>query len=485
MIRPLRLLLLTLALAGSPPGHAAPRPDAGALPPPSVTGQSVALAGGTLRFTAIVEAIPLRDRQGQTAADVVTTAYLQGGADPALRPVTFAINGGPGYASAWLQLGALGPWRLPMSGTADAPSASPAVQPNAETWLDFTDLVFIDPPGTGYSRVEATGEAARRLWSVDGDTDAVAETIRAWLQQHGRLGSPKYFVGESYGGFRGPRVLRALEQDQGVGLSGLVLISPVLDFGGHSAAFDPFYWAARLPSMAAIARAAHGEVRRAAVADAERAAATDYLLDLTRGLADDAAVQRASVLVASLTGLDPALVRRYGGRLPPRVFLGEIDRAQGRIASPYDGTVTTANPFPSTVFDRVADPVLQGLAAPLGSAMTQLYAATLGWSPAAPYRLLNEEASRQWDFGDHDEESMTPLRVALALDPHLHVLVEQGLFDLVAPYFATQLLLDTIPLAAGGDRVRLAVHPGGHMLYTQDASRAALHDEARDLEQHR
>ena len=117
--------------------------------------------------------------------------------------MTFAINGGPGAASAWLHLGALGPWRLPMDGL--SPASAPALVDNAETWLDFTDLVFVDPPGTGYSRIVAPGdEARRRFWSVEGDVDGLAATIRRWLVAERRLASPKFIVGESYGGFRGP-----------------------------------------------------------------------------------------------------------------------------------------------------------------------------------------------------------------------------------------------------------------------------------------
>ncbi len=127
--------------------------------------------------------------------------------------------------------------------------------PNAETWLDFTDLVFIDPPGTGYSRILAKGDdARRRLWSVTGDIDALAEVIRRWLDQADRIVSPKYILGESYGGFRGPRLARALQSDQGVGVSGIVLVSPLLDAHVQSGYNDPFDW---------VDRAALGSRRRA------------------------------------------------------------------------------------------------------------------------------------------------------------------------------------------------------------------------------
>ena len=145
--------------------------------------------------------------------------------------MTFLFNGGPGAASAWLQFGAAGPWRLPINGDAVTSSASPDLLPNAETWLDFTDLVFIDPVGTGYSRFVATGEDVRkRFFSVDGDVNSIALMIRRWLEKPDRLLSPKFVAGESYGGIRGPKIVRNLQIQQGVGVRGLVLVSPVLDF---------------------------------------------------------------------------------------------------------------------------------------------------------------------------------------------------------------------------------------------------------------
>ena len=222
--------------AGGPAGHAAgPTPPAAAeqhrLPPDSTTKQTLALPGRTLAFTATAGSIRLFDDKGEPQADIAYTAYQLDGADPATRPVTFLFNGGPGAASAYLQLGATGPWRLAIDGDAAMPSASPDLQPNAETWLDFTDLVFIDPVGTGYSRFVATGDDVRKkFFSVDGDVDSIALTIRRWLEKSDRLLSPKFVAGESYGGIRGPKIVRNLQTEQGVGVKGLILISPVLDF---------------------------------------------------------------------------------------------------------------------------------------------------------------------------------------------------------------------------------------------------------------
>ncbi len=467
----------------APPPQAGPHPDARAssLPANATTRHVLDLPDRKLQFSATAGAIRISDDRDAPLADIAFIAYQLDNADRRSRKVTFVFNGGPGFASGWLQVGAVGPWRIPIGGAATEPSASPNPVPNSETWLDFTDLVFIDPADTGYSRVLAGTEPARhRLFSVDGDIAYLAETIRRWIDQFDRAVSPKYILGESYGGFRGPRLARELANDQGVGIAGLMLASPALDFGGHSSAFDPFYYVTRLPSMTAAARAGHAPVTRPQLADVESYAATDYLLDLTRGERDPDAIERRSARVAEFTGLDPALVRRHNGMIDSDVFLHELDRAQGRIGSLYDATITSADPFPSGTSSNTPDPVLDALKAPVSSAMVAIYQTQLNWRPDGPYQLFGTEAGHQWDWGRSARpQAMSAMRAALALDPNFSVLITHGLFDLITPYFATQLLLDQIPMAAGGDRVHLAVYPGGHMFYTNDASRAAFRDAAR------
>ncbi len=176
------------------------------LPPDSTTKQTIVLPGRTLAFTATAGSIRLFNDKGEPQADIAYTSYQLDGVDQRSRPVTFFFNGGPGAASAYLQLGNAGPWRLAIDGDAAISSASPDLKPNAETWLDFTDLVFIDPVGTGYSRFVATDEDVRkRFFSIDGDVNALAVTVRRWLEKSDRLLSPKFIVGESYGGIRGPK----------------------------------------------------------------------------------------------------------------------------------------------------------------------------------------------------------------------------------------------------------------------------------------
>jgi carboxypeptidase C (cathepsin A) len=477
-IRCLALFAL-LAVSGALPARSQ------ALPADATTHHTLELPGRTLQFSATAGAIRLADDKDTPRAEVAFIAYRLDGADPHTRPVTFVLNGGPGFASGWLNVGAAGPWRIPLAnGDTTSPSASPAPIANADTWLDFTDLVFIDPAGTGYSRI-LTGnqEERRRFWSVGGDIDYLAETIRKWLVRFDRSVSPKYLLGESYGGFRAPRLARELADRQGTGISGLVLVSPALDIGGRDPAFEPFTYVASLPSMTAAARAAHGPVTRADLADVERYARTDFLLDLVRGQHDPEAIARRSDRVAAFTGLDAALVRQHDGLIDRDLFLHELDRARHRVGSEYDATITSADPFPQQVQSDYADPVLDALLAPVSSAMVTIYQSKLNWRPDSSYELWNQTANHEWNWGHGPghPQSVSALRTALALDPHLTVLIAHGMFDLVTPYFGTQLLLDQIPDSSGADRIRLMVYPGGHMFYTNDNSRAALHDDAKAM----
>jgi carboxypeptidase C (cathepsin A) len=452
------------------------------LPPDRTTDHTLELPGRTLHFAATAGLVRLSDQSEKPQADIAFVAYQLKSAPQIRRPVTFVFNGGPGHASAWLHVGAVGPWRIPLAGEASVPSGSPEPTPNADTWLDFTDLVFIDPAGTGYSRILASDEdARRRFWSVDGDIASLAEVIRRWLDQNDRILSPKYILGESYGGFRAPRLARELQSKEGVGVSGLVLVSPALDFGGRSRAFDPLYYSMRLPSMVAAARAAHGQtVSRDSLADVERYAAGDYLLDLVRGASDPAAIARRSQRVAALTGLDPALVGRHHGELGIDLFLHELFRQQERVASAYDATVTSADPFPLDDASEYPDPILEGLAAPVSSAMVALYTGKLNWRPQWTYHLSNKAAFQQWNWGRTlaRPESVTELRQSLALDPRLLVLVAHGFYDMLTPYFGTVMLLDQLPASETAERVRLAVYPGGHMFYARDMSREAFRTDA-------
>jgi carboxypeptidase C (cathepsin A) len=474
--------------AGEKGGHAnTPATPAAAelhrLPPDSTTKQTVVLPGRTLAFTATAGSIRLFDAKGEPQADIAYTAYQLDGADVATRPVTFLFNGGPGAASAYLQLGATGPWRLPMTGDAAIPSASPELQPNAETWLDFTDLVFIDPVGTGYSRFVATGEDVRKhFFSVDGDVNSLAVTIRRWLEKSNRLLSPKFVTGESYGGIRGPKIVRELQIHQGVGVKGLILISPALDFREFTGS-SILQYAISLPTMAAVAREAKGPVTRADMADVERYARGDFLADLIKGEADTEATDRLADKVAALTGIDPAVSRRLAGRFDGIEFRREFDRRDGKVTGRYDASVMGLDPSPDSSFYHFNDPSGDTLTAPLTSAAVDLTTRKLNWRPDGPYHLLNGAVEKAWNFGHgiNPPESVDELRQILALDPKLKLLIGHGLFDLATPYLGTQILLDQLPPFASAPRVKLVVYPGGHMFYSRDASRRAFRTEVQAL----
>ncbi|MFO1151228.1 MAG: peptidase S10 [Alsobacter sp.] len=462
-----------------------PAPDGRRLPVDQITRHTLTLPDRTLAFTATTGTVQLFDGEGgPLLAEVAAMSFVKDGENPGRRPVAFLFNGGPGAASGYLNVGAVGPWRVPIE--KPAPSDPPVALPNAETWLDFADLVFIDPVGTGYSWTTARGdEARRRFWSVDGDISALATVIRKWIERNGRQASPKILVGESYGGFRAPKVARALQTEQGVGVAGLVLLSPVLDFSWRfEDRHSPMRWVSELPSMAAAQRESVGPDQRGAVpdlADVEDYAAGDYMVDLLRGIQDQAVLERTSREVARFTGLDLALVRRLGGRVDTSTFLRERDRAQGLVGSAYDATVTGRDPDPYAAISRPDDPVLVGNEAVLSSAMTDLYR-RLGWRIDRPYRLLSREVGNSWQWGGRRmaPEAVSDLREALALDGRLKALVAHGATDLVTPYFENKLLLRQLP-AFPPDRLRLQVYGGGHMFYSREGSRKAFRADAEAL----
>jgi carboxypeptidase C (cathepsin A) len=337
--------------------------------------------------------------------------------------------------------------------------------------------------GTGYSRFVATGEDVRkRFFSVDGDVNSIALTIRRWLEKSDRLLSPKFVAGESYGGIRGPKIVHELQTQQGVGVRGLILVSPVLDFREYSGS-SILQYVSSLPTMAAVAREAKRPVTRADMTDVENYARGDFLLDLIKGSADTEATTRLADRVAALTGIDQAVSRRLAGRFDVSEFRREFDRKNGKVTGRYDASVSGFDPYPDSSSYHFGDPSGEPLIAPLTSAAVELITRKLNWRPDGSYELLNGSVERAWDFGRglKPAESISQVREILALDPKLKVLVAHGLFDLATPYFASKILLDQLPAYASPPRVKLAVYPGGHMFYSRDASRQAFRAEAEAI----
>ena len=432
------------------------------LPAARTTRHQLALGDRTLAFAATAGAMTLKGAQEREEADIAFVAYLLDGAEAATRPVTFVVNGGPGAASAYLQIGALGPWLLPMAGERIAPSQAVALVANPDTWLDFTDLVFVDPVGTGFSRLVEPDDALRgRYLSIDGDVEALADFIARWLTENGRIRSPKYFAGESYGGFRGPLIAESLQTDHGVGLDGMTLLSPVLDFGWwQQPDYAPLPMVSLLPSLAATRMEAAGTFSEEGLRAAEDYAAGEYVTDLLRGVTDPAAVARIVDRVTAFTGLDREVVERSEGRIDGGGFSREIRRDERLRTSVYDATVATGS-------RRGPDPVLDAMTAPLTSAMLAHYQDTLGWLPDRRYVLLNREVSRGWDWGSGrgQPEVVGALEDILTLDPEFRLLVAHGYTDLVTPYFGSALILRQLEVPDAERRVRQENYRGGHMFY--------------------
>lgn len=485
MTRRITFLAAALLIGSLPPAAAqeSKPPSPVALPADATQRETVVTPDATLAYNVRVEAVPLYDPKGEKVAEVVVTSYLLDRTEAKTRPITYAFNGGPGAASAFLNFGAIGPKRMPFGAEGTTPSDLPQLIDNAETWLGFTDLVFVDPVGTGYSRAVGNTDA-KDFWGIESDVDTLSRVVAKHLALRNRLMSPVYLVGESYGGFRAPRIARQLQSRDGVGVRGLVAISPVLDFAIRDGeGSSPIPWVSALPSLAASARERKGPVERADLADVEAYASGDFIADLMKGPRDAAAVDRLSSRVAEFTGLDRAFVKRLGGRVDIRTFARELRRDEGKVGSLYDANVTAYDPFPSSARAQWEDPVLDGALAPLTRAAVDFYARDLGFRVDRRYELLASDVNRGWKWGSGQSlpESTSALREALALDPKLKVLVAHGVTDLVTPYMESKIVLDQLPAFGDPDRVKLTVYPGGHMFYSRDASRAALLKDAKAL----
>ncbi|GGB40721.1 carboxypeptidase-like protein [Sphingomonas metalli] len=445
--------------------------------------QTATIGGRTLGYRATVGKIAVRDDKGKEIGQVVYTAYTVPGRDPS-RPVTFAFNGGPGAASVYLNLGAVGPKRVQFGAQGDAPSDAPIARDNPNSWLEFTDLVFIDPIGTGFSRslVDAD-ETKKAFYANDPDIRYLSKVVYDWLVREERLRSPKYIMGESYGGYRVPRIAYELQSQIGVGVNGLILVSPYLDpaSGDDATALSPLPWMIDLPSMAAANLERQGRLTPAAMAEVEAYTRGDYTRDLLRGRADAEAVKRIVDNVTRLTGLDPALVQRMGGRVDSRTYLREIHRQDGTIGSIYDSNVTAFDPFPWSPRQESNDPILDALIAPTTSAMVDFVTREVGWKTDARYNALSYAVNAAWDRGKPADTPVSDLRKAIANDPKMKVLIVHGWDDLSCPYFASRLIVDQMPSFGVAERVQLRVYPGGHMFYSRNDSGAAFKADAARL----
>jgi carboxypeptidase C (cathepsin A) len=452
-----------------------------ALPPDAHTQQSIQLEGKPLKYTVSVGTLPVRDKEGKTSGEVVFTAYTVEGAN---RPVTFAMNGGPGASSVYLNFGAIGPKTLKVGNEGDSPSDPATLNDNPGTWLDFTDLVFIDPIGTGFSRsLVSRDETKKQFYSTTPDIEYLSRVIYDWLVKNDRLGSRKYLVGESYGGFRGPRITHYLQSQLGVAMNGVVLVSPYLNPAlDENGELSPIPWMATLPSIVAAHLERENKLAPAAMADVIAYTRGEYATDLLKGRSDPEATPRVIKKVTELTGLDPAFVKFSGGRLEIGAYLREVHREEGKLSSVYDSNVTSFDPFPFSPEQRSGDPILASIIAPTTTAMVDFVTRTVGWKVEARYNALSSEVNNEWDRGDDLRSgAVRQLRQAVSADPKLRVLIVHGWNDLSCPFMGSLLTVDQMPVMGDPARVAVREYPGGHMFYTRPASRDALHADVKAM----
>jgi carboxypeptidase C (cathepsin A) len=449
------------------------------LPADSVSEHSVDLPGGKLAYTATAGTLSLFDQSGERSAAIYYTSYMARRADAPGRPITFAFNGGPGAASAYLTLGLLGPRIAELAG--NDPSAARLID-NPHTWLAFTDLVMIDPVGTGWSR-PAKPDGGKPFYGVRGDAQALAKVIALYLSKSGRGSSPKYLVGESYGGFRAAKVAQTLQRDQGIVVSGIVMLSPLIE-GGLTFGSSRFALGAalQLPSLAAAELERKGIFSKEALAEAESFALTEYLTTLAGPRPKGDAARNFYARVAQITGLPEDTIVRSRGFIRD-AYVKHLRSAEGKIVSRYDATFAVADPYPEQEAARGPDPLLDGLTRAYGSLYANYARDELGFKTEMTYILLASDVSGKWDWGEGSSRSAVgasdDLRELLAFTPSFRLLVAHGYSDMVTPYAASRYVLDHLPPIGEPSRTQLALYRGGHMFYIDPTSRQAFSADAK------
>jgi carboxypeptidase C (cathepsin A) len=308
--------------------------------------------------------------------------------------------------------------------------------------------------------------------------------IYDWLVKNGRMPARKYLVGESYGGYRGPRITHYLQSQLGVAMNGVVLVSPYLNPTiDENADLSPMGWIVTLPSIAAAHLERMHALTPAAMAAVISYARGEYAQDLLKGRSDPQATARIVKHVTELTGLDEGFVRRAGGRIDVGAYLREVARERGKLGSIYDSNVTSFDPFPFAPAQRAGDPLLESIIAPTTTAMVDFVTRTVGWKVDARYNALSYEVNRAWDFTSAPlrEGAVPDLRQAVAADPKLHVLIAHGWNDLSCPFMASVLTVDQMPEMGDPSRVAVREYPGGHMFYSRPESRTAFRKDVQDL----
>jgi carboxypeptidase C (cathepsin A) len=421
-------------------------------------------------------------------ATVFTIAYTLDGADHRTRPVTFAFNGGPGSSSVWLHLGLLGPRRV-VSGDAGAPTPPPYdLVANPESLLVHSDLVFIDPVSTGYSRA-VDGVKPAEYHGFARDLESVGEVIRLWTSRNGRWMSPKFLAGESYGTTRAAGLAAHLQDRHGMVFNGVILISSALDHGtiDFSEGNDlPF--ALYLPTYAAIAHyhGKHpGRALNDVVAEAEAYASGEYPRVLARGHRLGPAERRRAVArIARLTGVRREYVDRVDLRLEHQRYFAELLRDQGLAVGRLDGRFT--GPEPDGGREKPsADPSYTHILGPYTAALNQYVRDDLGYENDLPYEILSGPVHQAWSYREFQGRSISvvnDLGAAMRANPFLKVHFACGYYDGATPHYAAEHVAARLPIPASlASNIEFAYYEAGHMMYVHEPSRMRQSAELGDF----
>ena len=451
--------------------------------------RTLEIGSSKLAYRSLAETTLLRDEKGEPEAEFFSISYLAGSAAPAQRPVTFAFNGGPGSSSIWLHLGLLGPKvvQVPSDGEPAGAPPYPLVD-NPHSLLAASDLVMVDPIGTGLSRVVAKGDAADH-WGIDEDARSIARFVRAWLSSHQRWASPKYLLGESYGGIRAPLLVRELQGGlDSVALNGVILISPALDMELVDGQENDAAFATVLPTYAATAwyhqalpdRPAQLEPFLREVADF---VVRDYVPALFAGR--DLSEAKREELVAKLhryTGLSPDYLRRANLKVSTDRFRAELLRDRGLVVGRLDTRYTGVEPD-SVGEVPSGDPMGSGIGGAYVASFMSYLQGDLGVAVDRGYVVMSNEAGGKWKrpaegwaaFQGYVDVAPALAR-GMAENPQLRVFIASGYYDIATTFFAAEhnVRRSTMDRA----RVTLKDYPAGHMMYVHQPTFVEL---ARDV----
>lgn len=458
-------------------------------PSVSVTRHKGTFGGQAIAYTATAGETYLKADDGTPKASIFSVAYVKDGKDPN-RPVTFLFNGGPGSGSLWLHMGAFGPKRvaIPSNGTDDGAPPYPIVN-NPDSLLDVTDIVFIDPVGTGFSHALGKTEA-KEYWGVTADAKSVAQFIRLWLNANGRWNSPKFLGGESYGTTRSAAVVNELEGGYNdVSLNGILLISTILDFGAQAEVpGNEMPYVIALPSMAATAWYHNKVADRPAdvesfIAEARAFATGEYAAALMKGNAlqgeERAAVRRR---LARFSGLSETYLERADLRVAPGRFYKELLRDQGLTVGRLDSRYTGKD-YDNAGEEPDNDPSFYGIDAGYTAALNAYVRQDLNFQTDRGYVTIGGVNDWNWDLPGWEAKyykNVAPyIGRALRENSGLKVFVAQGYYDFATPFFGAEYSLSRTGIPAG--RVEYQYYGAGHMMYVRDEDRAKLSRDIRDF----